>query len=899
MHADAQRESLLNAPALMFMGGVFLVVFWVLFPRQPAFRDPSNLSAKDALSVAYLRVLVQSDPGNAPLRLSLVQVLTEAGLTDEAAQAIDPLARRDLPALNYEIRLAELRLALQQLYARPEEKEEKVLRQRIAALIPAAFRLARHEGELRAVVALAEQFAEPEVLAGTFERMAAVPEQGGEQKSAWLVAAARQRMAANQPRLAARDLFRALPLAPAGHDRMQVAKSGLRAYLQAGIDDEALRAARSALETLGGRRDAELLRLAADIAEPLAQDRQALAWLEEADRLSPGDDALVERIARLQVSMGLLRESLARADQLQPSLAAGSERQRLVARIRDWNAEPDAALALWLAFARVRADAEAETRAFELARAKPDPAALVQLFEAVMTRRRLTEAETDAYVAAGLATTQPGHVEGILRRHAERFGHPTEALKALVHVLRLQGKNRDALAVYQEMPAAQVGRQRLELARLHEEAGDIRKSFELLRDFHSPDPAYAEAYWLLLARVAMQLGEDARAEKAYGEALALRPEDADVLEQLQRLALRRHDEAQSERLAHYGWERLRRIEDLQRLMRFSWKRGDWDALGRWLSLADAFPAAALAQAPDYWNFRAMHRMRSGDREAARQALRELSRLRGADPEVTEATIWLLLSDADVDRAALDTLAQPYRNPAMSQSAIGASLVEALAAAEHVLGKAAQGAHWYLRSLSARPRDFMWTLTLADNLEWAGCSASANHVRFLALKMRAAPGFRQPATRHPPRLADYFAGVRDQGAGGAGEPEKRQVLADRWRMARPLENADRFALGRQRERLQLPLWVALADALARGDPKPVEAQWAMISAHLHDQPGGPVPAGVLPLSLDDVDRAGRWFAEDAAPNRITPGEEADVCRRTLAKVSELQAVSVPGTAPSRP
>ena len=57
------------------MSAVVLIAFWVLFPRQPAFRDPANLSAKDALSVAYLRVLVQSDPRNAPLRLSFVQVL--------------------------------------------------------------------------------------------------------------------------------------------------------------------------------------------------------------------------------------------------------------------------------------------------------------------------------------------------------------------------------------------------------------------------------------------------------------------------------------------------------------------------------------------------------------------------------------------------------------------------------------------------------------------------------------------------------------------------------------------------------------------------------------------------------------------------------------------------------
>src|SRR5690349_9541875 len=116
---EAQRDSLLNAPAMMFMSAVLLIAFWVLFPRQPAFRDPSNLSARDALSVAYLRVLVQSDPGNAPLRLSFVQLLTEAGMLDEAATAIAPLQTASSSTLTYEIRLTDLRLALQQLYRRP------------------------------------------------------------------------------------------------------------------------------------------------------------------------------------------------------------------------------------------------------------------------------------------------------------------------------------------------------------------------------------------------------------------------------------------------------------------------------------------------------------------------------------------------------------------------------------------------------------------------------------------------------------------------------------------------------------------------------------------------------------------------------------------------------------
>jgi len=211
--------------------------------------------------------------------------------------------------------------------------------------------------------------------------------------------------------------------------------------------------------------------------------------------LLPNDQALAERIVRLQISMGLLSQSLSRAAQLRTNLVVGSDRHRLLAHIYDWNSQPDEALALWMSFAREKADHEAETRAFELSQAKPDNSELVQLLEAVMARRILTAAEAEAYVKAGLTVAEPSHVEQQLRRHAEHFKNPPVTLKALADVLILEGKPRAALAVYQEMPDAASSQQRMDLARLHEEAGDAQKSFEILRqELDSPRQAHGEEY---------------------------------------------------------------------------------------------------------------------------------------------------------------------------------------------------------------------------------------------------------------------------------------------------------------------------------------------------------------------------------------------------------------------
>jgi tetratricopeptide (TPR) repeat protein len=899
---EAQRESLLNAPAMMFMSAVLLIAFWVLFPRQPAFRDPSNLSARDALSVAYLRVLVQSDPGNAPLRLSFVQLLTDAGMIDEAALAIAPLQHAPESNLAYEIRLADLKLSLQQLYRRPSKDVEASLRGHIAALVPPLLRIARNDKELDRVVAYAEQFGEPSVLAETFEQLLVLRNETDERKSRWLVFAAKQWMAAGQPEFAARNLLKAFTLEQTASKKMEIAKSCLRAYLQAGIDQEALKAAMLVKESVKG--DAGFLMLAADIAEPLADRQHALAWLEEASLLLPNDQALAERIVRLQISMGLLSQSLSHAAQLRTNLVVGSDRHRLLAHIYDWNSQPDEALALWMSFAREKADHEAETRAFELSQAKPDNSALVQLLEAIMARRILTAAEAEVYVKAGLTVAEPSHVEQQLRRHAEHFQNPPAALKALADVLILEGKPRAALAVYQEMPEAASSQQRMDLARLYEEAGNAQKSFEiLLQELDSPRQAHGEEYWLLLAKVSTQLGQDTYASRAYEKALTLRPSDVEILENLQRLAVRHRDDKKSERLAHYGWDRLQRVEDLQRLMRFSWKRQNWEELDHWLSLADEMQSAkpsALAQAPDYWYFRAVRKMADGQRDAARDALRQILRLRGPDPEITEAMIWLSLSDKKIDHAMLDALVQPFRSQLGGQSLVSPPLTEALAAAEQMLGKPMQAAAWYLRSLATRPKDFLWTLTLADNMEWAGCLANANHVRLMALKLFASRRPDQAEVIYPLRLAEYFSGSKDalaqRGNGGESGSEpgskskknlKWQSMRERWGFTKTLDNASYFALQRQHERLSSAAWEKFADMVKHRDQQAAAAQLKRISDYLQHRAGEPPPPNMLALSLDDVDRANRWLAGEAAPDQSDLTAEADVCRQTLAKIRELQ------------
>ena len=883
MNAVESRQKLLNAPALFIMSAVIVVALWVLFPRQPAFRNPANLSAKDALSVAYLRVLVQSDPDNAPLRLSLVQLLTDAGLLDEATQVIQPLNDFPHEKIAFETQLADLKLSLQLLYRRPPEAEEIKLRQHIAPLIGRLLIQAPDDIKLNEVAEFAQQFGEPAVLASTYETLALDYQSSQVRKASWLRLAGTQHLAANAPERAAISFTKAFDLELNETIRAELAESIMHAWLQAGVNEVALQTTQRIMGMVSPNE--RLLSLAADIAQPMEDELSALQWLIQLSEFQPENADLAERIVRIQLNNGQLPDSLTRVSLLSAHAAVGSERQRLVAHIYDWNGKVEEALNTWLIMAEHASDIEAESRAFELAKAMPDYVRMVRLVDVLMERRELTAVELEHYVKAALTFQLPSIVEQKLRQHAQRFDDPTPTLNALVQLLSLRGEPRAAVVVYQTLAGRLDPARVMLIAKTYDEAGEPERALDwLLTALSSPPEKNPAAYWKLLSDLAWELGRDTYTNKALAELLVHQPDNMQVIDRLQKLALRQKDMAELERLARYGWTRWERASDLQWLMRFAWQRRDWPALDNLLALGQA-RLADMQNAPDYWVFTAVRKMMGAQTDAARFALKKALGLRGQDPEITEALIWMLLAEPQTDLATLEQMVQSYRQ----QSVVPSTLAEALAIAEHKLGRPAQSAQWFLQTLSVRQNDFFWSLEVADNLEWLGCPAHANAVRYQALLgLEQRPSFAKRGEQSP-RLSDYFYGVHDKtyAALTAEQKESLQDLKEAWGIQEPIDNARLLSLLHQRERLGLSRWEELAKAYRNKNATVVSSYVAAVGALLPISPGGPSVSGMLPLSLDDVDYARRWFAGTPPANQAQLTNEAELCKLTLTR---MRAVS---------
>ena len=70
------------------------------------------------------------------------------------------------------------------------------------------------------------------------------------------------------------------------------------------------------------------------------------------------------------------------------------------------------------------------------------------------------------------------------------------------------------------------------------------------------------------------------------------------------------------------------------------------------------------------------------------------------------------------------------------------------------------------------------------------------------------------------------------------------------------------------------------------------QLTLISDHLKHQPAAASHPDMLPLSIDDVDRANRWLPGEPKPNPSDLAKELDICRETLTKIREFPANSEP-------
>lgn len=724
-----RREKFFNLPSLLVIGALVSLALFILFPRQAAFEDINYLENPDALSIAYLRVLVRADPDNAALRINLARMLRRTGQPEAALQALEPLlGQEDIPSLAME---EYLKLLKQNVHAATSDERRDEARR---SLFTQAIKVPEQDYSFDRQMSLLGPLLD--ALRPTQSDHVLQMLQGQAERPRQKLALARQlatlREAQGSPDEAAEALEAQLPAAPK-NQLGELVDEVLRLELASGNPSKALDTFRKYIA------DQEMTE--AELEQGIRLSRFAGApedgrrWLGRLAAQRPDDLGLQRELLAAQLADNRVDEALTTIRRLQRHRGELSrdDRQR-IAQVLEWNNRPEEALPVWLELYRETNNALAFERARALAQALFDTQATETLLRLSEQRGQLSpedyEALANARIRDGRTDDALVVLERGLKRHPDSERLQTRQLDLLINTRDFQG----AIDVLEARERLNDG-QHMELANLYWRTRRPEQAFDRLA-FDAEDPAIDAERRALRLRLGTYLGRVDQIRGDYQALLANVGEALPVLqEQLLSLAVVFEDFDSASRLSTMRYDATGAPRYLAYKAEYQAALENWTALEATL---DAWLAAepAAGQSPRYWMLRAIAHHQQEQIAAANQAYRRAYRLQPEDRDVLTGWAWLQMSDVDRFRDTLPhLLARLSREPDPENYPV-------LAYGYSSLGETWQARQWFLRGLPRRRGEPEWVWSTANILDQTG-NPRAAHALLAGLDPR---DFSSPETR---------------------------------------------------------------------------------------------------------------------------------------------------------
>ncbi len=873
----SDRERLVSPVGLAIMLLVVLTVLWFLLPEQARFQTRQAMEKPDALSLAYLRAVLRGDPERDDLRLNLVRQLLALGQLDEAARLLDRKPPK-APQLASQARLLQAELRLREVMAGTPGHGRDHLRETLLPMLAELPASKAVRTELARLAELALQAGEPGLAAG-IARLIARDETATAPR--WWRRAGRWALAAGEPLAASADFTRA---AETGDDR-QAAIAAIDAALAAARPDRALRLARRFLARWPDASD--LLARGVDVALQVNRQQDAARWNRRYLRHHPNDLAALRRQRDIELALGQLETAARLARRVAGHPNATREDRLRLARILEWNGDPEGALAAWQRLADGRPAVEGEVR--RLARMLLDPDAEIaslrreQRHTGHLSRRKLLRLAS-LYEQRG----EPERSLTVLSRLLERHPDDARAWRARLRLLVQTGREERALALLAERQRREgasdaLHRQRMRLFwLLLREKEAWREAQRIRTPLAFRDPADGALH----AELAFRHGDLALAERLYARLYTMyanhrlttaHPDD-DIRERIRiiherliRLADRRGDVQRATAVGLHGWRQLGDPNLLWLSLQVAARHDDVAALERLLKLAMNLPdtqgqlVTTLLEIADW-------KQRHGQFRDAEALYRRVLTRNPRRPEARLGLLWLYIDTRQ--HAPLRRRLLAWQQEALDDSRYW----PAFAAGWSALGEPARALPWIERRVRLDPRDPLWLLTWADTLDALGRRDSAFRVRRHALDLGSGGLRRHLLTRRKLDETDRallqalqrefgLARLEPLITGLAGDRLDAVFLAGWYLSGERDVRARAWLLQRQASRLAQPAWQAISLALLDNDPSRIAALLEGPGLSPLDRVRGLARLGrrneALALALSQVRDAGGSDARQAA------------------------------------
>lgn len=838
--ASGARQRYLIPPSVVLASTVgFCGALFVLFPDPHRSFDVATRAQRDALSIAYLRVLLRTNPDDRQIRYSLANELAEIGKWEEARGLVTSLTR--VPgAVGLEARLALLRIdratMRQRLFSDPKRAS---ISKDIAEQIANALTQPAGQDALETLADASREINRPDLAARALQRLA---DSNTPARQHWLELTARNWLSNGTPSKAAMA-YRTITML-SGHSadaRRNYALLTLDNFVAANDGGAALAFADEMLDRLGT--DPVFLERALVIAQAQNDAHRALRFGRRLLMLSPDSVSALERQLGIELAAQALPEAFDLASRL-VVLAPDVEHRTRLAQIAEWNSKQEAAMKQWAILARIDPSSAAMERALQIAYARAEYDLWLELLGKATQHRALTADEIASLLAISQQPSMPHEMADFLATYCARHDAPLELWLAWSEASARSGDLNAGIATLRRIPTSllsQVEEARRE-AILLGQASRIEDALARLRAVRVLAGPEETRYWVMLGNLAWQAGSRVEAVHAYSVAWKGGTDQVHVAERLIEADNDSGEYGAGVAVAH---EAYRRFDEPRWLLlgMDSASRGQlWEELRKLQASANARPGQ-FEQLEMYWLLKAHVAQHDGRTAAAREAFHRALALNPASVPSRVTLLWFEIDGGDP--LQLSRLLQEWEGEAPDNAAYWGPYAAGLMR----LHRAGEALPWFERQVGAKPDEPAWALEYAEALTLSGRTDEALRLRRAAydqlrLRMQGAQHVVAPLPR--PITMSYAALVRefegDEAAQallidmirqGQDSGTTRELLVDTLLAQKKTDEARAWLRRTSNDQTVLPARQYLALAQADNDRSEIEAILASPSSHLSE------------------------------------------------------------------
>ncbi|MGP4845217.1 tetratricopeptide repeat protein [Marinobacter sp. 1Y8] len=713
----APREKFFSLPSLLIVAALIGLALYALFPRQAVFENVNYLDHPDALSIAYLDVLLRADPDNTAVRINLARMLRVTGQNDRAEAILRPLMQLDaIPSLAFGEYINLLRQRV--FAAKPGPDRDVAERELYLNLLqlprqdyPFERRMALLDSATDAITPLQSQVLLRDMLAQASD---------AGQRQALRVRLARIRESQGAPAAAAQLLSDNITDTPPAQQPALFAEI-IRLQLASGEPGKALRTfksrvAKPKMDTAGLEQGIRLARLA-------GSPDDAQRWLGQLAAQKPDNVPLQREYMASLLASGDLDRALGTARRMQrhPDQLTDDDRQQ-IAQLLEWTDHPDEALAAWIQIYRQTGSTRSYDRAHALAQSLFDWQTLEALLRLRNERGQLDEQDyallADTHIRDGNLDAAKTTLSQGLKRYPQSV-----ALRDRQLVLLLNSRDFEGAIALLEDRNDLTDEQRFELANLYWHTRQPEKAFDQLQ-FQASDPALNEQVVATRLALGTYLGRTDQLRDDYQNLMSLADDpntSPAILEQLIQLAVRFGDFDTAYKLSQNRYAKTGELRYLINSAEYQAAMSDWPGMSATLDQWAAI-ATDAEDSPRYWTLRALAYHQQDQLTAADAAYRRAHALLPNDTEILIGWSWLQISDIKQFRDTLrHLLAQLSENP-------DSDTYPVLAYGYSALGEPRVARDWFLLGLDSNQDDQDWLLSTATTLEQTGSPLAASKLR---------------------------------------------------------------------------------------------------------------------------------------------------------------------------